>query len=346
MKRILLPFSWLYNLVTRFRNHLYDIGYRKSFHFDGIFTISVGNLNMGGSGKTPVTEYLIRLLAGQYSIAALSRGYGRRTRGFRILDAADGAETGGDEPVQIKRKFGAGIKVVVSEDRSLAIPELLNSDHAPEVIIMDDAFQHRRVTPDLSILLTRFSEPFFKDRIFPAGWLREARSGAKRADLVMFTKCPEGLSLAQMDDYAQRARGYSGDLPVFFTDYRYCDPISFGNQTAIGKKVLLVTGIANSGFMLDYIRRTYSVVRHIRLPDHHRFQRKEIDSIIQSAGQEGSSLLTTEKDMVRLVSPEFERAIANAPWFYLPVEIRFLRDREEFDKLVLDKLNQTIHDAS
>lgn len=346
MKRILLPFSWLYNLVTRLRNHLYDIGYRKSFHFDGIFTISVGNLNMGGSGKTPVTEYLIRLLASEHPVAALSRGYGRRTRGFRILLETDDAETGGDEPVQIKRKFGAGIQVAVSEDRSLAIPELLHAEDPPQVIILDDAFQHRRVTPDLNILLTRYSEPFFKDRIFPVGWLREARSGARRADLVIFTKCPDGLTPEQLDDHARRARRYSGALPVFFTDYSYSTPISFGNRSEIGNKVLLVTGIANSGFLLQYCLRTYSVVRHVKLPDHHRFQQTEIESIIRSAGQEGASLLTTEKDMVRLMKSEFNSMISGAPWFYLPIEIRFLRDREEFDKLVLEKLNRKLDAAS
>ena len=219
MKRILLPFGWIYNLATRLRNHLYDTGYRPSFRFSGVFTVSVGNLNMGGSGKTPVTEYLIRLLSGSWLVASLSRGYGRTTSGFRLLNDSDTARTAGDEPFQIHRKFGGRVTVAVSEDRSLAIPELLNLDTPPQVVIMDDAFQHRKVIPDLNILLTRFAEPFFSDRIFPAGWLREARTGARRADVILFTKCPDTLSQASQLDLISKVKQYAGMVPVFFTRY-------------------------------------------------------------------------------------------------------------------------------
>ncbi len=346
MKRILLPFGWLFNLVTRVRNHLYDIGYHKSFRFTGVFTISVGNLNMGGSGKTPVTEYLIRLLSARFPVASLSRGYGRRTKGFRLLGVNDGAESGGDEPVQIFRKFGDRIQVAVSEDRSLAIPELLNQDLPPKVVIMDDAFQHRRVVPDLNILVTRFSEPFFRDRIFPVGWLREARSGARRADVVVFTKCPEQLNDRMMDEQASKARRYAGQVPVFFSDYAYRDPIPFGDAENLAGRIILVTGIANSAFMLDYCRRHFEVVRHVRQADHHRFQITEIEGLHQSARQEGAALLTTEKDMVRLMAANMKPLVSSAPWFYLPVEIRFLRDREEFDKLVIGNINRKLNEPA
>ena len=346
MKRLLLPFGWLYNLVTRVRNHLYDIGYRKSFRFTGVYTISVGNLNMGGSGKTPVTEYLIRLLSEHYPVASLSRGYGRKTRGFRLLGVDDGAETGGDEPVQIFRKFGDRIQVAVSEDRSLAIPELLSQDPPPQVVIMDDAFQHRRVVPDLNILVTRFSEPFFRDRVFPVGWLREARSGARRADLVVFTKCPDEISDRSMDVEAEKARRYAGPVPVFFANYAYRAPVPFGDHDQISEKIILVTGIANSAFLLDHCKRNYTVIRHIRMADHHRFNRSEVEALIRSAGQEKASLLTTEKDMVRLMATDMKPLVSVSPWFYLPVEIRFLRDREEFDKLVIGNLNQKLNEPA
>ncbi|MBM3177807.1 MAG: tetraacyldisaccharide 4'-kinase [Bacteroidetes bacterium] len=338
MKRLLLPFGWIYHLITRLRNHLYDTGYRKSFRFDGVFTISVGNLNMGGSGKTPVTEYLIEMLKDRYRVAALSRGYGRLTYGLRVLSDTDVAASAGDEPVQLYRKFRGQIQVVVSEDRSLAIPTLMNQEQQVEVIIMDDAFQHRRVVPDLNILLTRWSDPFYKDRMFPAGWLRESSTGAKRADMVVFTKCPDNLPDSELNSARENALRLSGDVPVFFTGYHYGQPTAFGLKRTINQKIILLTGIAHSDFLLNEVRKTFEVIKHFRFSDHHHYSHQEILEISNLATNTGADVLTTEKDMVRLLSFSNTGLFLNQGWFYLPISIRFLKSGTEFDNIILAKV--------
>lgn len=342
MKRLLLPFGWVYHLITRLRNHLYDTGYRKSFRFDGVFTISVGNLNMGGSGKTPVTEYLIEMLKDRYKVAALSRGYGRLTQGLRVLSDADVAASAGDEPVQLYRKFRGQIQVAVSEDRSLAIPTLMNQEQQVEVVIMDDAFQHRRVVPDLNLLLTRWSDPFYNDRMFPAGWLRESSSGAKRADMVVFTKCPAHIPDEELQLAQEKAVRLAGNVPVFFTGYDYGHPTAFGLKQPIGKKIILLTGIAHSDFLLNEVRKSYEVIKHFRFSDHHHYSLQEILDISNLAFQSGVDVLTTEKDMVRLLSFNQNGRFDNQGWFYLPITIRFLKGGTEFDNIILAKIESKI----
>ena len=338
MKRLLLPFAWIYNLVTRFRNHLYNIGYRKSVRFEGVYTIGVGNLNMGGSGKTPVTEYLIRLLKDRYRLAILSRGYGRRTRGFRLLAANDEPVAGGDEPVQVLRKFKGQISVAVAEDRSLAIPSLMQQVDGTQVIVLDDIFQHRRVFPDLNILLTRYEQPFHSDLLFPAGWLREARIGARRADVVIFTKSPEVLRDEDIQRQTLAARRYAGDVPVFFCRHVYGEPVAFGSAQLSGKSVVLVTGIAQSDFLAKNLPHGLMTIRHFRYADHHIFTVEEVSEIQEFARSKGASILTTEKDMVRLLELPLLAQVASNPWFYLPVEIGFLHNGKEFDNLVVSKI--------
>lgn len=339
MKRLLLPFAWIYNLLTRFRNHLYNIGYRKSIRFQGVFTIGVGNLNMGGSGKTPVTEYLIRLLKNRYRVAILSRGYGRKTRGFRLLGEEDKAVVGGDEPVQVFRKFKGEVSVAVAEDRSLAITNLIQQVEGTQVIVLDDIFQHRRVDPDFNLLLTRYHQPFFSDLIFPAGWLREARAGARRADAVLFTKSPEVLSMDDIRRQSMAARKYAGDVPVFFCRHVYGEPIPFGNVSHVGQAVVLVTGIAQSDFLVKDLTNNYDLVHHFRFADHHGFTIEEVNQIHNLARERHACILTTEKDMVRLIELPGAVQVAENPWFYLPVEIGFLHNGAEFDNLVVSKID-------
>ena len=343
MKRLLLPFSLIFKAVTRLRNHLYDIGVRRSFHFDALMTIGVGNLSMGGTGKTPVTEYLIRLLKSDYSVASLSRGYGRKTKGLRLLSNEDNATTAGDEPVQLYRKFGGEINVVVSEDRILAIPTLLNEDSQPEVVILDDAYQHRRIRTDLNILLTKFEAPFFTDYLFPVGWLRESRKGARRADVLIITKCPTLLDHEQIIQITERARKYTGNIPIFFTRYRYSSPVSFGNQSSISKNIILITGIAQSSLLLNHCRQDFNVLQHFRFRDHHEYSLEDIRQIIQSISGRECSLLTTEKDMIRLSAFSSDQLISAQPWFYLPVEVEFLENGSEFDKLIIDKIKNKLN---
>ena len=320
------------------RNHLYDIGARRSIQFDGLVTIGVGNLSMGGTGKTPVTEYLIRLLKDSHKVAALSRGYGRKTKGLRMLDQADVAVTAGDEPVQLFRKFGGDIHVVVSEDRALAIPTLLNQVSHADVVILDDSFQHRRIKPDLNILLTKYESPFFSDLIFPMGWLRESRIGARRADVLVVTKCPYSVTEEDRKAFIQKAQKYTGQVPTFFTRYRYNKPVAFGNRPDLGKKILLVTGIAHSDFLLRHCKEDFTVLHHYRFNDHHNYSLQEIQEIIGAVSGPDVCLLTTEKDMVRLSAFSHEPVIHAQPWFYLPVEIEFLTAGTEFDSLVRTKV--------
>jgi tetraacyldisaccharide 4'-kinase len=331
---LLFPISVIYDLITRLRNHLFDSGYKPSFQFD-VLTISVGNLNVGGSGKTPMVEYLIRLLLPEFKIATLSRGYRRGTRGFRLASESDNAATLGDEPFQLFRKFGSSIKVAVGEERALAIPNILHECPEVNCILLDDAYQHRTVRPHTSILLTEFDRPFHRDHLMPTGNLREARSGAKRADLVVVTKCPGDLRDEQIDAYQAAIRKYISNKPVFFSQITYDSPIAFGVEKTISKSVVLVSGIAHADLLKEHLLKRYDIVKHFHFPDHHVYSEKEASEIVNISRQHQASILTTEKDMVRLIHPSVEPLFASSPLFYIPIRFEFLRNGADFDRLVL-----------
>jgi tetraacyldisaccharide 4'-kinase len=220
LRILLFPITIIYWMVTALRNHLFDINYSRSFQFEP-HVINIGNLSVGGSGKTPTVEYLIRLLKDKYVLATLSRGYRRTTKGFRLADQNDNYLSIGDEPFQYYSKFGHQVSVAVGEDRALAIPSILLERDNTQVILLDDAYQHRTVKPDLNILLTEFKKPFTSDYVLPSGRLRESRNGARRADIVLVTKCPEYVDASVQERLAQEIRKYSGpEVPVFFTRIR------------------------------------------------------------------------------------------------------------------------------
>ncbi len=336
---ILAPFSWLYGAVTRFRNFLYDIGLKKSYSFNQA-VISVGNLSVGGTGKTPMIEYLVRLLSNEYSIAILSRGYGRRTKGFRLAGESDNASTIGDEPFQFYKKFNPDsyrdkVEVAVCENRVDGINQLLTLKKSIQVILLDDAFQHRRVKPLFSILLTDFTKPFFKDYILPKGRLRESRRGSSRSDLVVVTKCNNPSQEIEIN-YEMEIQSCAGAKPVFFSAIGYNKPISIENAQ-ISKDVVLVTGIANSKPMVDHISEKVNLRYHFEFADHHEYSAKEVEEIQRKASALGASILTTEKDFVKL-----ESLVDAKLWFYLPIETRFLKNGSEFDKLVLEKIKSQL----
>jgi tetraacyldisaccharide 4'-kinase len=319
LKILLWPFTVLYNLVTKVRNYLYDIGHKPSFQFETV-VICVGNLNVGGSGKTPMIEYLVRLLGDKYSLAVLSRGYGRKTKGIRLANEQDDAFTLGDEPYQYYRKFGKKVMVCVGEERALAIPTILNERPETEVILLDDAFQHRTVVPQFSILLTEFSKPFYKDFVMPFGRLRESRSGAKRADAIIVTKCQETIANERIVSEVQR---YAGDKPVFFSglEHKKAEPFKLGN--VIGKKVILVSGIANSSSLETFVA------------SHYPYSKADIQKIEMALkAQSAESILTTEKDMVKLISAKLRSSLNENVWFYLPVETIFVNRGSEFDEMI------------
>jgi len=344
-KYLLLPFAGLYNLATRLRNYLYDIGHSRSFQFDSV-VISVGNLNVGGSGKTPMIEYLIRLLSDRYKVATLSRGYRRKTTGFHIATQHDDALSIGDEPYQLLRKFGDKIIVTVGEERALAIPTILNECPKVQIILMDDAFQHRAVVPQFSILVTDFEKPFYKDFLLPLGRLREARVGAERAHAIVVTKCPE-LTDQQESEIRHELHKLSGNKPVFFTSMQYQNPVAIGHTNPVGKEVILVSGIAKNTSLEKEAAKHYEVKKHFRFPDHHSYTREQIENIHQTADFfNANTILTTEKDMVKLIHQPLFEHVKRKSWFYLPIQAAFIKNGSDFDAMILHLVDEKLKEVT
>lgn len=344
LRILLLPFSLIYFLLTTFRNHLFDIGYFPSFHFE-TRVIAVGNLRVGGTGKTPHVEYLIRLLKSNYPLATLSRGYGRKTKGFFLADATSTADTIGDEPLQFYKKFQDQITVTVGEERALAIPTILFERPATEVILLDDAYQHRTVTQDLNILLSDYNNPFYEDWVLPSGRLRESRKGAKRADIVIVSKCPAKLENPQKAEIRKRIQKYNSSAPIFFTGIQYQtpQPLFEGRIEPDLERILLVSGIANPGPLKQEIKRKYILEKTLDFGDHHSYSEKSIRLILKHFEEikgNHKAIFTTEKDMVKLRSETLKELLLGVPVYYLPIEIYFHEGKEQFDQIVLDSLRK------
>ncbi|MEX2230961.1 MAG: tetraacyldisaccharide 4'-kinase [Cyclobacteriaceae bacterium] len=330
---LLFPFSVMYDAVTTIRNRLYDTGIRPSARFE-IPVISVGNLSVGGTGKTPMIEYLIRLFAPQYHIATLSRGYGRNTKGVRIAGATDNASTIGDEPFQFYRKFKDKAVVAVGEERVFAIPHILDQHPGVDLILLDDAFQHRRVQPSFQILLTDFNNLFFSDYLLPTGRLRESRTGASRADVIIVTKCPSNITDDKMIAIESSIRRYNNKA-VFFTKICYGNILPFSGLSPYKpEKIILVTGIANPALMHQYLRNNFNLVKHFSYPDHHVYSKNDLKTICEAASITGASVVTTEKDVAKIDNKIFQTA--SVPLHYLPIEVEFLKNGKEFDEMVLN----------
>lgn len=330
---LLFPFAVLFDVVTSVRNRLYDRGIKPSASFD-VPVIGVGNLAVGGTGKTPMVEYLIRLLSAEKKVATLSRGYGRSTKGIRIAGEGDSPSTLGDEPYQIYRKFRDKVIVSVGEERALAIPYVLHEHPDVDIILLDDAFQHRRVKPSFQILLTDYNNLFLNDYLLPAGRLRESARGASRADTVVVTKCPPHISDDEMIAIEGRIRKYF-DKAVFFSGIAYGNLLPVTEASAYKpEKVVLVSGIANPAPLEEYFRHNHQLVKHLRFGDHHRYTPKDVKSICEVARAEGAAVVATEKDIVKLSGNAF--AEASVGLYYLPIEIEFLKDGKEFDEMVLN----------
>jgi tetraacyldisaccharide 4'-kinase len=339
LKLLLYPFAILYDAVTSLRNTLYDRGYKPVASF-AVPVIGVGNLTMGGTGKTPMIEYLIRLLTPHVKVAALSRGYGRSTKGFRFVSNDESAQTVGDEPYQIFKKFEHKIIVAVGEDRAFAIPNILHEHEDTNVILLDDSYQHRRVKPSFQILLTDYGRPFYQDFILPAGRLRESRREADRADVVVVTKCPFDLADDQIMSVEASIRQYT-DKPVFFSGIRYGLPLTINKlNTLIGEKVVIFSGIANAKAFEDYSNTHFTIVETFNFPDHHYYSKDEIAGIVKAALRSNAAVLTTEKDAVKLEDAKFQSLIEQVGFFYLPVEMDFLKNGKEFDAMLLSMLKQ------
>lgn len=339
MKYLLLPFSFLYGLVTDIRNFLYDKGFWKEYTFD-LPIINVGNLTVGGTGKTPHVEYLIRLLKDKYVLTTLSRGYGRKTKGFIFANSSASAKTIGDEPYQFYQKFKDEIFVVVGEDRVETITKILIQKPENELIILDDAFQHRKIKPSFNMLLMDYSRPIYEDFAFPAGRLRERRHGAKRADVVIVTKCPDILSNHLQNEIESNLKLYlNNKTSLFFTKITYVKPQNCRSQESNSsfKKVVLLSGIANPKPFEAYAKTQFEVVNHLIFNDHHDFTEKDLIEIKNQNYVDGTVILMTEKDMVKFIPYLNHELLKGIDLYYLPIEIEFLNNemKTNFDELIL-----------
>jgi tetraacyldisaccharide 4'-kinase len=346
LRIIAFPISILYGIIISLRNKLYDMGVFPSKEFV-IPVISVGNLSVGGTGKTPHIEYLIRLLRTEFYIATLSRGYGRKTRGFILADTQSNASEIGDEPIQFKRKY-SNIRVAVDVNRVKGILELQKNYPSLQSILLDDAFQHRAVKPGLSIVLTDYSKLYVHDLIMPTGNLREFKSGIIRADIIVVTKCPVILLPIE------RKRLISEIKPmphqhVYFSYIKYGDflPLNGEQKNPFPKEfyfersysILLLTGIANTAPLEYYLKDKVKNIHKSKHPDHHHFTKKDIENvkkIFNNIAASNKIILTTEKDAMRLKSPEYTEALKELPVFYIPIEIDFHdKDKEQFNEQIV-----------
>ena len=339
LRKILFPFAVLYGFITSIRNFLFDYGILKSYSFP-ISVIAVGNLSVGGTGKTPQIEYLIRLLSNKYKIATLSRGYKRKSEGFILANATSNAEILGDEPFQFYKKF-PNIQVAVDANRKNGIEQLLSQSKKPDVILLDDAFQHRKVKAGFYILLNAYNDLFINDFMLPTGNLRESRSGAKRADMIIVTKCPRDISeLAQNKIKKSLLRENEKQAEVFFTFIDYDDKIYSNNKTLNVNEVktvdkLLLAGIAKPESFFAYLQSENDEC--LMYPDHHHFSEKEIVEIKEKA--KNKIIITTEKDFVRL-----NEKLSNDSLFYLPIKSSFVNNSTDFDKQIINYVGTSTRD--
>lgn len=336
--RVLLPLSWLYGLGVLIHNKIFDWGW-KTCHTPRLPVICIGNLSVGGTGKTPMVEYLLQLLSSHFAVATISRGYKRATHGVFIADGGTTATEIGDEPMQFHTKFPS-IKVVVGEKRVQALEELLKNHPETEIVILDDAFQHRAICAGLNILLTDYQRLFTQDLLLPAGQLRDLKSSYKRADLIVVTKCNAALSKQEKETITASIRPLQHQS-VFFTTIQYGSPypVFGGNNVSLPtiKEVLLVTGIANPQPLAEQLRKQNLKVTLLDFPDHHNFSIKDRDSLLHSFNQikdPNKIILTTEKDTVRL--KQFADSLREFPVFAIPIQHRFLFDESKaFNAAVL-----------
>lgn len=340
MIALLTPLSWIYGAVTGVRNWLFDQKILKETEYD-IPIVCVGNITVGGTGKTPHVEYIVSHLAADYKIAVLSRGYKRKTKGFILANSKSTPEMIGDEPFQIYQKFGMRVQVAVCENRRKGIEELLKLFPDLQLIVLDDAFQHRWVKPKVSILLMDYHRPVYEDKLLPLGRLRESKSQVNRADMVIVTKCPEDI---QPIDFRIKKKelNLQAYQKLFFSRYEYGSlkpvfPDDAPYQVSLSRLssqdgVLLVTGIAHPRYLVKYFRQFPFKVKVDHFPDHHDFTRSDIDQIadkFKSVPGARKIIVTTEKDAVRLMhNPYFPQNLKPFT-FYIPVTVKMIDGLDE-----------------
>lgn len=330
---LLYPFSLGYILVTTIRNWLFDHGillqakaYKKPI-------ICIGNLTVGGTGKTPMVEFLLQMFAGQYKLAVLSRGYGRKTKGYLAIDERASAITVGDEPFQLYQKFKDKAQFYVCEQRVLGLDRIFETSNT-ELVLLDDAYQHRYVQAKVNILLSDYGRLFYQDLVLPAGRLRETRSGAQRASMVVVTKCPKDLSQQERDAIMARIAAYTNaNTRVFFSEIVYDEVVVVQGALHTSSNMILLSGIANPKPLKEHVASHYHLIKTFEFPDHHNFTAQEILQIAATCRVERDTfLLTTEKDFQRLspFMPQFEGISLG----YLPIKFGFYGKETEIQNLI------------
>ena len=338
IRKLLLPFSWLYSFFTSVRNYFYDKGLLQSSEFN-IPVICVGNLSTGGTGKTPHVEYIIELLKNNYRVATLSRGYGRKSKGFILAETSMSVELIGDEPLQFAIKY-PDVKVAVGENRVEAIKQILAKFPEVQIILMDDGLQHRAIKPGLSVLLTDYSKLFTRDYLLPAGNLRESKSAYKRADIVIITKCPS-MQIEERKKISQEISPLTKQK-VLFSGLSYGDPVSFIDKIKQIKlealkdyDVLLLAGIADPKNIRDFLKDKVKGLQACIYPDHYLYTKTDLKQIAEKFNNIAANqkiILTTEKDFMRLKRKEIAQLTEKLPFYYIPLKVEF----DESDKKIMD----------
>lgn len=342
---LFFPIAMLYGISIRIRNKLYNIEILKSKQHS-ITTIGVGNLRVGGTGKTPHIEHIAGVLSQKYRLGVLSRGYGRSSKGFRLVEENDISKETGDEPLQIKLKY-PDIMVAVSENRNIGIEKMREISPELEIILLDDAFQHRQASLDISFLLTEYQSPFFKDRVMPFGLLREQSKNYKRADYIIITKTPKDISIGERTHFESKLKPKKYQK-VFYSNIVYANPRSIFTNNILSsidsKDIILITGIANNSYIKEYLESIGgNIVNELRLKDHYTYSKKDIEKIINLYNNHsGSLIITTEKDEVKL--REFEELKeSQIPIYALPITVSltyFNLKSENFEEILLEDVRK------
>ena len=344
---MLFPVAVLYETITSIRNQRFDSGKIKCTVFDKPIIV-VGNLTVGGTGKTPHVEYLAHHFIDKKKIALVSRGYGRKTKGFVLGNSNSSANEIGDEPMQYMTKFGRKAAVAVGEKRVFAIRELLNKDNY-DLFLLDDAYQHRSLKASFYVLLTDYGRLFTEDFILPLGLLREAREGASRADVIVVSKCPSSLTSTEQEGIIKDIRKYSS-AQVFFTQMIQAEAVNYSNKQELERdsKVVTLSAIAQNELFIEEVARKYEVKKSFSFRDHHSFTLTELQEVLHYVKDDNISVITTEKDFMRLSQPEFMDLTSKMSIFVIPIKVEFLAKESEFLTLIekgivsVDKQNSKI----
>ena len=336
MRLLLYPFSFLYAVITNVRNLLFDMGILASKEYE-IPIICIGNLSIGGTGKTPLADYIISFLS-EYKIAIVSRGYGRIKKGYRVVETNSKVKNVGDEPLLLKQKHPNSV-VAVDENRTRAIEKIMRNHPEIDVVLMDDGFQHRRVKAGLNILVTDYQIPYYKDFLLPMGTLRESKKASERADIIIVSKSPKDLNPTEKKGMIQQL-GVFITQRCYFSNIRYKSWICISNNSEILENekysITLLSGIANPSPLIKKLEKDGHTVAVMQFADHHNYTKTDIRAILNNYNQDNSTkklILTTEKDAVKLMA--FEEEFKDTNLYLAPIKTEF-EEKGNFEKQILN----------